>query len=150
MEQNTEAKKPFPTFLMTLCIISLVAIGITSLSDLMFMITKAMPEEQIKEAMEMSKQLMEQSQPGSSEAADINLMYRAIDNSPFHLLFNLIELTGVIMLLMRRKMGLHFYIASQIGIAYVAYITFGAAGMSQIMMCFIWAYMYWMACKKLD
>ncbi|MCQ2229616.1 MAG: hypothetical protein MJZ13_07720 [Bacteroidales bacterium] len=149
INQSTPNTQKRNTRLTILCIISLVAIGMTSLYDLMLMAMKAMPEETLKEALEMSKQNMEQMQVGSAEEANIGMIYKMIDNSPFHLLFNVIELVGVILLMTRKKIGIHFYIASQIGLSYVAYITHPEMALMLILMCSLWSLMYWKEAKDL-
>jgi len=148
---NSQQKKTEQRNRLTiLCIMSLIAIVLTGLYDFMLMAMKSVPEDVMKEALEISKQQIEQLNVGNAEEANLGIMYKMIDNSPFHFLFNIIELVGVILLLKKNKTGLHFYIASQIGFSYVAYVAQPEMALLLIMLCALWSLMYWRDVKEME
>lgn len=129
--------------LLIACITSLIAVAATSFFDLCLMMMNSVPDDVLKQAMEESRQMMESTGLGDPNEVGMSMMYSMIENAHFHLLFNIIESIGVIMLLVKRPIGIHFYIGSQIGFAYLAFATAGQGGLSQAMFCFLWSYLYW-------
>ena len=147
-QQPTQPHQPMksqlPTTLLVLAIMSLVAIGMTSLYDLMLMAVSNVPEEQFEAAMAQSQSNFEM-YGLDKDAVDMNSIYKMIANGKYHLLFNIVELIGVVLLLKRNRSGVHFYIASQIGIGFIAYMTMGAGALLQIFFCVFFAFLYWRA-----
>ena len=123
-----------------MCIESRISI-FTSLFDLYLMLLEGVGKETFRQAY--------------SSMSNVNFeevysfAVAMINNSWIHLLFNIVELVGVVMLFIRRWVGLHFYIASQIGFSYVAFVTFGFGGTLEfIFMSLLWIIIYIIAVRK--
>lgn len=133
------------SFVIILLITSLIAVGLTSVYDLMLLVIKSASPDVIAEAMEQSMEQVRQMGIGNPAEVDMTQMQRLIDNCGYHLLFNIIEFVAIVMLFLRKPQGIHFYLASQIGLAYVAYMTMGAASFLVILTCVLWSLLYWKA-----
>lgn len=136
------------TWLTTLCILSLVAVGLTMLYDVALLLIKSTPSDVLQQAMQQSKDNIEQWGVADASAVDFGMMYKMIDNGQFHFLFNCIELVGLVLLMKKNEIGKHFYFASQIGFAYLSYITFQQAATMQILLCLIWSWLFWRTTKR--
>ncbi len=136
------------TWITTLCIFSLVATGLTMVYDFMLLLIKSAPTDVLQQAMQQSQENMKQFGMNGDYEIDFGMLYRMIDNAPFHLLFNIIEIIGILLIMKKIRNGLHFYIASQIGFAYLAFVTFQQNATLQILFCIIWAWLYWHYTKR--
>ncbi len=131
------------TALLVMCILSIVAIAFTSMMDLVFMYSATIPRETVKEMLEMQGQMY--------ESAQIDMVMNVFSYGQYHLLFNVLELAGVIFLLARRFVGFHIYAASQIGFCYVSYMAMGLSGSgSMIFFNLLWTLLYFMQSRYLS
>ena len=129
--------------LIVLCVLSLVSVFFTSLFDLYLMLLEGVGKETFRQAYSSI------SMPNVNFEEVYSFAVAMINNSWIHLLFNIVELVGVVMLFIRRWVGLHFYIASQIGFSYVAFVTFGFGGALEfIFMSLLWIIIYIIAVRK--
>lgn len=136
------------TGLLILGITSLIAVGTTALYDIMLFMLNSVSDEVLGQAIQQSRDNIVQMGFNNTDEVDFNIMYRMIDNALFHLLFNIVEAVGIILLFTKYKVGIHFYIASQIGFAYLAYATFGQSSIMQILLCIVWTWLYWRTTQK--
>lgn len=81
----------------------------------------------------------------------INQMTTLIELGPLFIVFNIVELTGVIMIMRGNGIGFHIYAASQIGLAGLMVITSGWAGaMLYILWNAFWVMTYWRTIKSAE
>lgn len=129
-------KRRLPVYILVLCIISLIAVVFTTLYDLMLMVYLSMSDAEIK-------QFVSESPMASRFNSDmLYMLLDIIHNSWIHLLFNVVEAVGLIMLLRRKWVGLHVYIASQIGLMWVTVVVFGMSGLLFYIVGIIWIVVY--------
>lgn len=129
-------KRRLPVYILVLCIISLIAVVFTTLYDLMLMVYLSMSDAEIK-------QFISESPMASRFNSDmLYMLLYIIHNSWIHLLFNVVEAVGLIMLLRRKWVGLHVYIASQIGLMWVTFVVFGMSGLLFYIGGIIWIVVY--------
>lgn len=143
-------KKNNTNWLFALCITSAIAVVFTSLYDIMLFMIHSAPDDVLQQAMNQSIDNIKQMGIQNADEVDFGMLYKMIDNSTFHLLFNVIEVIGIFLLLRHNKNGIHFYLASQIGFAVVAYLTFSQGAATHILLCFIWSWLYWRATKQAE
>lgn len=125
-----------PVFLLVLCIISFVAVFFTSLYDLMLIPVSAISDGELMN-------MINQSPMSAQFTSDMLGMLRKLTgNAWLHLLFNVVEVVGLIMLLCKRWVGLHVYIASQIGLMYVTFVVFGMGGILIYLTAILWIVLY--------
>lgn len=149
MENNNTTSTSRHPIITLLLIVSFVGVILTSIYDLMLAALQSVPDDTLNQAIEQSKTQLEPLNIGDESKVDFNVMFRMIDNSLYHLMFNIIEFAGLILLYRRYDIGVHFYIASQIGIAYISYITFQEASGSMIMTCVLFSLLYFFYHNKI-
>ncbi len=78
-----------------------------------------------------------------SNAQMIDQMVTLIELGPLFIVFNIVEVVGVIMVMRGNNVGFHIYAASQIGLAGLMVITSGWAGsMLYILWNALWVMLY--------
>ncbi len=129
--------------LLIVCIASLTAVFFTSLMDLAFIVVTQMPYEEVKH-------VLEESGAGFTEE-QIAQCFNVYSQAPYHLVFNILELVGVVLLMKRKYIGFHLYAASQIGFCYVSYLAFGIElGASLIFFDLLWVLIYFYFSRNLS
>lgn len=145
-EQTSEMRNtqqlPLRPGLLAVCVLSICAIVVASLTDICFMFYASMPRQQIEEMLALSGQELPTEQ--------IDMVLNIVGYGVYHMIFNVVELVGVVLLLMRKFVGFHFYAASQIGYCAVSYMAFGIAGsMSLIFINLMWVVLYFLLSRYL-
>lgn len=146
-QENKTNKVGLPTFLIVLSILSIIASVIAILYDISLM---TLSDDKLNEAIKIAKETFAQMQGIEMQQEQINLFYKMVDNALYHFIFNVIEIIGLIILLTKRTIGFHIYAASQIGIAWLAYMAFGAGGFSIIFVSLMCILIYWNATRILE
>ncbi len=130
------------TSLLILCILSIIAVAVAGVMDAAFLVVAQMPVEDIKNILDA------QNQAFSSE--QLEMCINVYQSAGYHLIFNALELVGLILLLTERFIGFHFYAASQVGLCYVAYSAFGLDSAStMIFFNLMWIVIYFWASRGL-
>ena len=130
-----------PAMLVALCVLSVVAVVATSVFDLMLIIVNQYSPSQMREMTAAMGQEVETEQ--------LDIVFSMAGYAVYHLIFNLVELAGVILLLTRRGVGFHVYAASQIGLCWVAAVGFESMLMQTIFLSFIWIVAYYLATRRM-
>ncbi len=129
--------------LLVVCILSIVAVLGSCFFDFAFYYCSTIPRTDIYQMLSMQGQKFDQQQ-----------MDMAIDMfgyAQYHLVFNVLELVGLLFLLFRRFIGFHIYAASQIGFSYVAYLALGLnESASVIFFNLMWVLLYFMLSRYLS
>ncbi len=123
------------TPLLILCVLSLIGsfggilygMGLSSLA--------AVSEAELSQSLSMFGM--------ESNAQMIDQMVTLIELGPLFIVFNIVEVVGVIMVMRGNNVGFHIYAASQIGLAGLMVITSGWAGsMLYILWNALWVMLY--------
>lgn len=130
-----------PAMLVALCVLSIVAVVATSVFDLMLIVVNQYSPSQMREMTAAMGQEVETEQ--------LDIVFSMAGYAVYHLIFNLVELAGVILLLTRRGVGFHVYAASQIGLCWVAAVGFESTLMQTIFLSFIWIVAYYLATRRM-
>lgn len=81
----------------------------------------------------------------------ISQMTTLIELGPLFIVFNIVEIAGIIMIMRGNGIGFHIYAASQIGLAGLMVITSGWAGaMLYILWNAFWVMTYWRTIKSAE
>lgn len=146
MNQSTPTEQPkvLRTPLLIICVLSLISVACSLLTDMMFSYYESMPRQQLEQMMS--------SVPGQTSTTEVmDMLIKLISVAKYHLLFCLVELVGIVLLLMRKYIGFHFYVASAIGHSYVFYMVAGFNGaMSTIFLNLMWVLLYFRFSKYLN
>lgn len=138
---NSNPQGRLPIMMICLCVLSIIAIAATSVYDLMLLLIHQYSPSQLHEMMSSMGQQVEKEQ--------LDLVFSMADYSVYHLIFNVVELVGVILLLTRRSVGFHVYAAAQIGLCWVTAVGFQAAFQQTIFLSVIWVVAYYLAMRRM-
>lgn len=138
---KSNLERRLPAMLICLCVLSIIAVAATSVYDLMLLLVRQYSPSQLREMMSSMGQQVEKEQ--------LDLVFSMAEYSVYHFIFNIVELVGVIMLLMRRGMGFHVYAAAQIGLCWVAAVGFQSAFQQTIFLSVIWIVAYYLAMRRM-
>lgn len=133
-------------FLTILCIAGFLSTAISLIYDLSLMSLSGISDGELKHLFETSMANMP-AYDSKMISESFGVMRSMLDFAWVHLLFNFVELVALIMLICKRLIGLHVYIASQIGFSWVTYMVFGGGGIMIILFNALWVFLFYSAVK---
>lgn len=121
-----EKYRKLRTILIVFGSLSLVASVVSVFYDLILMAT---PPEMMTEILAQAKEMTKNLQGTELKPEQEQLFYTMLEYAKYHLIFNVLEIAGVIMMLAKRYAGFHVYAASQIAICGITYLAMGMGGL---------------------
>lgn len=130
------------------CIVSLVATAATTLYALMLCACAGLSDDDMKQLIDTAMSTYQGATDANIIKESTAMLFRMINNAWFYVIFNVVEVAGLILMLRRNVQGRNIYIASQVGIIYSHYIVFGMSSILGVDV--LWIMTYVLAARELE